>query len=180
MKSNSPPVENVGGGRSRSRTCLHGQIPCQQGKEQGFFDSGAIFSFWSTLNQSFAGVGGKFPTRRSREFLKANREALRLSREKRRWLDASVCFVPYAEIHPQHRAEKAIFVTSISVAQRIDEDAKSRDCLPPAGIIDVVARKLRTPVGEHTHEPAFRDVCPHLILGEICQTASGHRPQKLG
>lgn len=35
-----PIIENVGGGRSRSRTSLRCEIPCQQGKEQG------LFRFW--------------------------------------------------------------------------------------------------------------------------------------
>jgi len=33
----------VGGGRSRSRTGLHSQIPCEQGKEQGILQN---HGFW--------------------------------------------------------------------------------------------------------------------------------------
>jgi hypothetical protein len=32
-----------GGGRSHPRTCLHSQIPCQQGKIQGIFQFRACF-----------------------------------------------------------------------------------------------------------------------------------------
>jgi hypothetical protein len=36
-------TENIGGGRSRSRTRLYSDIPCEQGKEQGSFQSWGYF-----------------------------------------------------------------------------------------------------------------------------------------
>ena len=78
-----------------------------------------------------------------------------------------------ADMHPAVPGGHTIFSNELSsVTQRIHEHAESRGSLSPARIIEVITRKLRTPVGEHAHEPPFRDVCPYLILGQIRQAAT--------
>src|SRR3954469_13636672 len=60
---------------------------------------------------------------------------------------------------------------SASVAQRIGQQGEGRRGLPAARGVEMVARKRRTPVGEHPDEPSTGKVRLHVILEQACHVA---------
>jgi hypothetical protein len=60
------------------------------------------------------------------------------------------------------------------MAQCVDQQGERWRRLPAARVVEVVAWKGRTPVGEHPDEPSIGEVRLHLILGQVRNTQPGH------
>ena len=60
------------------------------------------------------------------------------------------------------------------VAKRFDKQAECGRRLPTAGVIEVIAREGRAPIGEHPDQPPIGQLCSHLVFRQIGEPESGH------
>src|SRR5438270_7172632 len=68
------------------------------------------------------------------------------------------------------------------VAKRPNERSQCRRSLPPAGVIEIVARKGRAPLPQNPPEPSGLEISLHLILVDVRETLArqGCVPDQIG